>query len=69
MSSLNLHAPWEDVKELLKEAEVELTDDDLDYSPGNEDELLSRLQIKLGKSQEDIRSWIESVSSNRGMAG
>lgn len=69
MSSLNLHAPWEDVKELLKEAEVELTDQDLDYTPGNEDELLSRLQIKLGKSKEDIRSWIESVSSNRGLAG
>ena len=61
MSTLNLKAPWEEVKEKLKEADVELTDQDLEYTPGKEDELLTRLQEKLGKSKEAIRSWIESV--------
>ena len=51
MSSLNLQAPWEEVKEKLKEADVELTDQDLEYTPGKEDELLTRLQKKLGKSK------------------
>ena len=69
MSTLNLKAPWEEVKEKLKEADVELTDQDLEYTPGKEDELLTRLQDKLGKSKEAIRSWIESVSYTSGMAG
>jgi len=69
MEPLKLHGPWEEVKEKLKEAHTELTDQDLEYSPGNEDELLGRLQTKLGKSKDAIRSWIESVSSNTGLAG
>ena len=69
MEPLKLHAPWEEVKEKLKEADVELTDQDLEYNPGNEDELLSRLENKLGKSKDAIRSWIESISSNTGLAG
>lgn len=69
MEPLKLHAPWEEVKEKLKEADAELTDHDLEYSPGKEDELLGRLENKLGKSKDDIRSWIESVSYNTGLAG
>ena len=69
MSSLNLQAPWDEVKEKLKEINVELTDQDLDYTPGKEDELFSKLQDKLGKSKEDIKVWIESVSYTSGMAG
>jgi len=66
---LNLHAPWSEVRELLKEANIELTDEDLNYEPGREDELLTRLESKLGKSKSQVKAYIESVSSNRGIAG
>ncbi len=65
---LKLSAPWADVKEQLKEADIRLTDEDLDYSPGQEEELLSRLEKKLQKSRQEVKAWIESVSSNRGLA-
>jgi hypothetical protein len=66
---LKLHAPWDEVRELLKEVNTSLTDDDLDYDPEREDELLERLQLKMNKSKDQLRAWIESVSSNTGMAG
>ena len=69
MQALKLHAPWDEVKELLKEVNTSLTDDDLEYEPGREDDLLERLQLKMNKSKDQLRAWIESVSSNSGMAG
>ena len=65
---LKLEKSWERVKETLKEINVELTDDDLAYHPGQEDELLERLEKKMKKSKADIKALIESVSANKGKA-
>lgn len=64
-----LERPWDEVKEKLKETNIGLSDEDLAYSPGKEDELISRLEKKLGKSPDEVRMWIESVSSNTSKAG
>lgn len=64
-----LSAPWDEVKEKLKEMNVNLTDEDLAYHPGKEDELLEGLKQKINKSKEEIRKLIESVSANKGKAG
>jgi len=37
-----------------------LTDDDLKYEEGKEDELLGRLQQKTGKTKDDLRKWFKS---------
>lgn len=66
---LKLSAPWDEVKEKLKETNINLTDEDLSYEPGKEQELLDRLQQKINKPKEEIRQLIESVAVNRGMAG
>ena len=66
---LKLEAPWSEVKEQIKEHNVWLTDEDLHYEPGNEEELIARLERKLGKSRTEIIALIESISANRGMAG
>jgi len=65
---LKLEAPWDEVKEMLKEINLDLTDDDLIYEKGKEKELLERVSRKLGKSVPDTKGWIESVSHNRGLA-
>jgi hypothetical protein len=65
---LKLEAPWQEVKEMLKEINMNLTDEDLQYEPGQEDELLERLSTKLNKSVPDVKAWIESVSHNNGLA-
>jgi uncharacterized protein YfkK (UPF0435 family) len=69
MEKLTLTLPWEEVKEKLKEVNVSLTDDDLQYTPGNDEELLTRLARKMSKTPAEVKAWIESVSVNKGFAG
>ena len=69
MKPLNLKVPWQEVKERLQEINIHLTDEDLAYDPGHENELLERLQYKIKGTTEDIRGLIESVSENEGKAG
>jgi len=65
---LRLEAPWEEVKERMKDNDVHLTDDDLEYIPGREDELLQRLEKKMNRSREQIIAYIESISSNKDLS-
>jgi uncharacterized protein YjbJ (UPF0337 family) len=61
MTTLNLKGNWNEVKGKLKQKYGELTDDDLVFSEGKEDELLGRLQKRLGKSKEELRKSIEEL--------
>lgn len=65
---LNLKAPWDEVKEKIKENNIELTDEDLELIPGQEQKLLRHLAVKMERSPEEIKAWIESISSNKGQA-
>jgi len=63
-----LEQPWDVVKEHLKENNIDLTDEDLEYRPGNEEHLLKHLEKKMHLSREKIIELIESISSNEGRA-
>jgi len=69
MDKLNLRSSWPEVRERLKENDIRLTDQDLEYSPGNDDELLERLAVIMNKSKKEIKEYIESVSGNEDKAG
>lgn len=58
---LQLEANWNMLKGKIKEKYGELTDDDLTYIEGKEDQMLGRLQEKLGKTKEEIREEINSL--------
>jgi len=62
MEPLKLEADWDKVKELMQEAAPELTDEDLQYTPGEDEKLIQRLSKKMNRSYEDTKGWIESVS-------
>jgi uncharacterized protein YjbJ (UPF0337 family) len=49
------------LKGKIKQQYGNLTDDDLVFSEGKEDELLGRLQKKLGKSKDEVRQIIEKL--------
>jgi uncharacterized protein YjbJ (UPF0337 family) len=49
------------VKGKLKQKYGQLTDADLTFTQGKDDELLGRLQQKLGKSKEELRKEIERL--------
>jgi uncharacterized protein YjbJ (UPF0337 family) len=52
---------WNETKEKLKQKFAKLTDRDLLLTGGNQDEMLSRLQIKLGKTKEEIQLLISQL--------
>lgn len=49
------------MKGKLKQKYGQLTDDDLTFAEGKEDELYGRLQQKLGKTKEQVRKEIEDL--------
>ena len=61
MNTLQLKGTWNEVKGKLKQKYGELTDDDLLFIEGKEDELYGRLQTKLGKTKEEVRKVIENI--------
>ena len=66
MDNLIVKGTWNTVKGKLKQAYGSLTDDDLKYEEGKDEELLGRLQQKTGKTKDDLRKWFKSntVSSS-----
>jgi uncharacterized protein YjbJ (UPF0337 family) len=61
MDNLIVKGSWNELKGKLKQAYGNLTDDDLKYEEGKEDELLGRLQKKTGKSKDDLKKWFNSA--------
>jgi len=59
MNKLQFKGSWNEIKGKLKQQYANLTDDDLVFAEGKEDELLGRLQKKLGKSKDEVRQMIE----------
>ena len=60
MNKLRMKGTWNEVKGKLKQKYGQLTDDDLVFTEGKEDELLGRLQSRLGKSRDEIQREIEN---------
>lgn len=61
MDKLELKGNWNELKGKMKKAHADLTDDDLEYSDGQDDELLGRLQQRLGKTRDEVVKWIKSL--------
>jgi len=61
MTQLKLKGDWNETKGKLKQRYADLTDNDLLFEEGKEDELLGRLQKKIGKSKEEVRALIEQL--------
>jgi uncharacterized protein YjbJ (UPF0337 family) len=58
MNTLNIKGNWNEVAGKLKQKYANLTDDDLLFKEGKQEELLGRLQKKIGKSKEEIRTLL-----------
>jgi uncharacterized protein YjbJ (UPF0337 family) len=61
MTKLEFKGNWNEAKGKLKQKYADLTDDDLTYAEGKEDELLGRLQQKTGRSKEELRQEISNL--------
>jgi uncharacterized protein YjbJ (UPF0337 family) len=54
MNKKNLSGNWEEQKAKLKEKFAALTDNDLLFVEGKKEEMISKLQSKLGKTKEEL---------------
>jgi len=61
MNSLKLKGNWNETAGKLKQKYANLTDDDLLFKEGKEEELLGRLQAKVGKTKEQLRKIISKI--------
>ena len=61
MDKLELKGNWNVLKGKVKQAHADFTDDELQYEEGKEDELLGRMQDKLGKTREEVIDWLKSL--------
>jgi uncharacterized protein YjbJ (UPF0337 family) len=52
---------WNTIKGKLKQKFSNLTDDDLLFEEGKEDEMIGRLQTKLGKTKEEVKRIISEL--------
>lgn len=61
MDKLEFKGKWNEWKGKIKQANADLTEDDLQYEEGKDDEMLGRLQQKLGKTKDDVIHWLRGL--------
>ena len=61
MDRLELKGKCNEFKGKVKQANASLTDDDLQYEEGKDEELIGRIQTKLGKTREEVIDWLKSL--------
>jgi uncharacterized protein YjbJ (UPF0337 family) len=61
MNKTEIKGNWEEKKGKLKQKFATLTDNDLLFVEGKKDEMLGRLQIKLGKTKEELHRIIQGL--------
>jgi uncharacterized protein YjbJ (UPF0337 family) len=61
MDKLSIKGNWKEISGKLKQKYANLTDDDLLYKEGKEDELMGRLQKKIGTTKEGLRDLIAKL--------
>ena len=52
---------WDQMKGKIKQAYADLTDDDLTYADGKEDEMWGRVQEKTGKTKDEINKAVADL--------
>ena len=61
MNTTGLKGNWDEQKGKLKQKFAQLTDDDLLFAEGKKEEMLGRLQVKLGKSKDDFFKMLSDL--------
>ena len=64
MNTLEMKGNWNIVKGKLKQRWARLTDDDLQYVEGKENELVGRIQKRTGETREQVQKAIDESCSS-----
>ena len=61
MNTTEIKGSWNEQKGKLKVKFASLTDNDLLFTEGKRDEMLGRIQVKLGKTKEELHKIIAAL--------
>ncbi len=61
MNTTEIKGNWNEQKGKLKQKFAQLTDDDLLFAEGKKDEMMGKLQTKLGKTKEELHQLIQDL--------
>jgi uncharacterized protein YjbJ (UPF0337 family) len=61
MNRIKVNGNWNEQKGILRQRFASLTENDLLFAEGKKDEMLRKLQIKLGKTREELHKIIEAL--------
>jgi len=61
MDRVRIKGNWNELKGRIKQKWGDLTDDDLMYEEGKDDELIGKIQKKTGRTREEIIDYINSL--------
>ena len=61
MNTTEIKGNWNELKGKLKKKYANLTDNDLMFEDGKEDELLGRLQKRLGKTKSELKEIFDEL--------
>ena len=60
-AELRTRSNWTELKGKMRQAYGNLTDDDLQYSEGKQEEWFGKIGNKIGKTAQDVKSWISGL--------
>jgi len=63
-TSLKIKGNWNIIKGKLKQKYAKLTDDDLQYVEGKEDELIGRIQKRTGLAKDEVIIVVDEFGEN-----
>ena len=61
MDKMEIKGSWNELKGKVKQEHAHLTDNDLEWEDGKDDEFFGRMQQKIGKTKDEFVSWVKSL--------
>ena len=65
MNTLEIKGDWNITKGKLKQKWAKLTDDDLQYAAGRQEELLGRIQKRTGETREAVEKVVREACGSK----
>ena len=60
-AELRARSNWTELKGKIRQGYGDLTDDDLEYAEGKQEEWFGRIGDKIGKTAQDVKAWIKGL--------
>jgi len=60
-AELRARSNWTETKGKIRQQYGNLTDDDLEYTEGTQEEWFGKIGDKIGKAAQDVKAWIHNL--------